>query len=472
MAAYEAPSWSADPPNEDDDELFKLEMVKNGEIVSVTNLRGKSYFVLGRAKGAVDVALDNPTVSRFHVVLQFDGRDGEWKLYDNGSTHGTFLNKQRLEAQTYVRLSVGSTFKLGCSTRFFVLSGPMERMPPEYDSENLRELRSKKCCVEKKNITVPPPSRKIEDTYQDDDDDDDDDEVLDETVHKRKRDQKKRDEDIVWNRKKLEVDLKRLVDLDRSTRRDMEQLMLKEQLGKDDHYSGTDSLATFMQGSQMELYRKEIKRLGKLREEYEESRKHRIRLLRAICTEMTDMSDEQIVADVIARESRGRSANIAPKKIDMSRAVPAQSRYAVHRLESSKQENTKKRKKAMMPPPPPPVPSFSANEKKSMSMPPPVPSFSSNEKKSIPLPSVPSFPVSDEKKSITSSQSSQSETTQHEEEPPQKRRRRRRRRRKKNHLTKQQRVHDDKNEEEPPAWTPPKNQTGDGKTSLNAKLGY
>ena len=291
---YEEPSWKTTC----DVAGFDLEMVKSGEIVNVTKLIDQSCFVIGRARGAVDVALENPTVSRFHVVLQFDGRDNHWKLYDLGSTHGTFLNRKRVEAKTYVTIPIGSMFKLGCSSRFFVLNGPSQLMPPEYDSENLRDLRSKKFVVEKKKAAPSRKIVKVNEENEDEDYGDDEDEVMDETVRKRKRVDEKNREDIVWNRKKLEVDLKRLVDLDRSTRREMEELLFKEQLGEDST-KGADSLDAFMQGSRKDLYRKEIKRLGKLRKEYETSRKHRILLLRAICTEMKDMSDDQIVADAI-----------------------------------------------------------------------------------------------------------------------------------------------------------------------------
>ena len=456
---YDEPSWKVSCEVEG----FTLEMVKNGEIVNETKLWQKSCFVLGRARGAVDVALENPTVSRFHVVLQFDGRVNQWKMYDLGSTHGTFLNKNRVEARKYVTIPIGSTFKLGCSTRFFVLNGPQDLMPPEYDSENLRELRSKKFQVEKKE-----PPRKIVQVVNEDNEeedyDDEDDEVLDETVRKRKRGQKKKQEEIVWNRKKLEVDLKRLVDLNRSTRREMEELMLKEQLGEDD---ATDSLEAFMQGSQKDLHRKEIKRLAKLRKEYETDRKHRIRLLRAIVTEMKDMSDDRIVADAIERVSSRSGNGTAPKMIDVSRAVPSQMRYAVHRL-NNKQPVTsfkekKKKKKEMMPPPPkkkemmPPPPAVRSKKEDTMMPPPPVQSKM-----------LPPAPVKKPEKKLNMPPPPSVPTNTQEEEPPKKKRRRRRKKKSKQ----PQREHDDSNEDEASVWVPPQNQTGDGKTSLNAKFGY
>ncbi|CAH2003793.1 unnamed protein product [Acanthoscelides obtectus] len=55
-------------------------------------------------------------------------------MFDLGSTHGTFLNKNKLKPKAYTRIQVGHMLKLGCSTRTYILSGP------EYDEEDESEL--------------------------------------------------------------------------------------------------------------------------------------------------------------------------------------------------------------------------------------------------------------------------------------------------------------------------------------------
>ena len=42
----------------------------------------------------VGLPMENPSVSRQHAVFQFS-EDGNCYLFDLGSTHGTFVNKQR-----------------------------------------------------------------------------------------------------------------------------------------------------------------------------------------------------------------------------------------------------------------------------------------------------------------------------------------------------------------------------------------
>ena len=42
-------------------------------------------------------------------------------IYDLGSTHGTYLNKQKVRPRAYCRLRVGQMMRFGGSTRLFIL---------------------------------------------------------------------------------------------------------------------------------------------------------------------------------------------------------------------------------------------------------------------------------------------------------------------------------------------------------------
>ena len=55
----------------------------------------------GRSCHAPQVPLEHPSISRLHAVLQFRGRDSAAFLYDAGSSHGSFLNKQRLPPHSH-----------------------------------------------------------------------------------------------------------------------------------------------------------------------------------------------------------------------------------------------------------------------------------------------------------------------------------------------------------------------------------
>ena len=67
----------------------------------------------------------HPSVSRQHCILQHS-ETGEVFLYDLGSTHGTFINKQKIPPRTHVALRIGAGVKLGLSSRTLTLMGEVD----------------------------------------------------------------------------------------------------------------------------------------------------------------------------------------------------------------------------------------------------------------------------------------------------------------------------------------------------------
>lgn len=51
-----------------------------------------------------DVVLEHPSASRLHAVIQFRGDTKQAFVYDCGSSHGTFLNKEQLKARVHAPL--------------------------------------------------------------------------------------------------------------------------------------------------------------------------------------------------------------------------------------------------------------------------------------------------------------------------------------------------------------------------------
>ncbi|XP_076835321.1 kanadaptin isoform X2 [Brachyhypopomus gauderio] len=134
---YSEPPWAgvADVP-------YSFELLKNGAIVDTVPLTLQSYFVVGRLP-ICDISLEHPSISRYHAVVQYRGDSGDqgvmgdevgFYVYDLGSTHGTFVNKNKIPPQTYIRVRVGHVLKFGGSTRLFILQGP------EFDEEAESEL--------------------------------------------------------------------------------------------------------------------------------------------------------------------------------------------------------------------------------------------------------------------------------------------------------------------------------------------
>ncbi|XLR21136.1 hypothetical protein S83_049048 [Arachis hypogaea] len=139
---YKIPPWSSAPCHE-----FCLEVLKDGTIIDKYDVHEKGAYMFGRLD-LCDFILEHPTISRFHAVLQFK-RSGDAYLYDLGSTHGTFLNKNQVEKNTYVDLHVGDVIRFGRSSRLFIFQGPSELMPPEINKKIIREMKMREVILDK-----------------------------------------------------------------------------------------------------------------------------------------------------------------------------------------------------------------------------------------------------------------------------------------------------------------------------------
>lgn len=181
---YIEPAWSEAP---DSDLTYSIEVLKDGQIVeTIPNLQSKPYWLLGKLPGN-HIVMAHPTISRYHAVLQYrpevirtnspsdsnevvDGSENRsdepgmpiiqkgWYLYDMNSTHGTFVNKNRIPPKTYVRIRVGYMLKFGGSTRRLILQGP--DFDAEAESEmSITEIRAERARRELETIE----KRRLED---------------------------------------------------------------------------------------------------------------------------------------------------------------------------------------------------------------------------------------------------------------------------------------------------------------------
>lgn len=113
---YFPPSWSSMPKKK-----YSIDVWKEGTIVKNIPLNDKEYYVIGRNNALCDITLANPTVSRVHCILQH--RDnGCLYIYDLKTAYGTFVNKNKIESQSYIKLGEGETFKIANSTKMFILN--------------------------------------------------------------------------------------------------------------------------------------------------------------------------------------------------------------------------------------------------------------------------------------------------------------------------------------------------------------
>merc|ERR1711907_423550 len=76
------------------------------------------------------ILLEHQSISRNHCVIQFGmGKEGfvQLYLYDLGSTHGTFLNKQKLKPREYYKYNDGDLVIFGESSRMYLLHNESQR---------------------------------------------------------------------------------------------------------------------------------------------------------------------------------------------------------------------------------------------------------------------------------------------------------------------------------------------------------
>lgn len=127
---YAVPNWSAPPGPET---AYSFEVLKGGQIIDeMKDLQTRGHWTLGKMPSN-DIEMAHPTISRFHAVLQYlpEPAGGEertaksgWYVYDLGSTHGTFVNKTKINPKKYILLRAGYMLKFGASTRYYILKGP------------------------------------------------------------------------------------------------------------------------------------------------------------------------------------------------------------------------------------------------------------------------------------------------------------------------------------------------------------
>ena len=132
--SYIEPRWGGKPASP-----HSLTVIKNGAVVDEIDISEKAHHVFGRLP-TCDIPMDHPSISRFHTVLQCRPQSSEkvgkddnhtlfstepleagFYVYDLGSTHGTFLNKTRIQPRCYYRVRVGQMIRLGGSSRIYVL---------------------------------------------------------------------------------------------------------------------------------------------------------------------------------------------------------------------------------------------------------------------------------------------------------------------------------------------------------------
>jgi pSer/pThr/pTyr-binding forkhead associated (FHA) protein len=153
---------------------YSLEVIKGGILLDTIFIT-KQLLKFGRHPES-DIVLDHTSCSRNHAKLE-ENKDEKTKeiylfLTDCGSTHGTFLNKTRIESHKPIQLENGFHIQFGESSRSFVVCKSIEIQK----DDDIMDVNDNVKSNSNNNVlgTEDEEDETEEDFLQDDDDDDDD----------------------------------------------------------------------------------------------------------------------------------------------------------------------------------------------------------------------------------------------------------------------------------------------------------
>ncbi|KAI9826966.1 MAG: hypothetical protein M1826_006542 [Phylliscum demangeonii] len=111
---------------------WRLYVFKGTELLETVTLGGRSCWLVGRERAVADFAVDHPSCSKQHAVLQFrhvvktnefGDKLGRVRPYiiDLESANGTIVNGDRIPASRYIELKEKDMIQFGLSSREYVL---------------------------------------------------------------------------------------------------------------------------------------------------------------------------------------------------------------------------------------------------------------------------------------------------------------------------------------------------------------
>ncbi|KAI0771261.1 SMAD/FHA domain-containing protein [Trametes elegans] len=111
---------------------WRLYVFKGKEQVDLLHIHRQSAYLVGRDRAVVDIAVEHPSCSKQHAVIQYrqvkeKNEFGDVKsavkpfIIDLESTNGTIVNDETIPTSRYYELRLGDVIKFGESAREYVL---------------------------------------------------------------------------------------------------------------------------------------------------------------------------------------------------------------------------------------------------------------------------------------------------------------------------------------------------------------
>ena len=113
---FDVPSWAGKPPSG-----LHLDVLKDGKMIQKLMVDEKKSYLFGRNNKLCDFTIDHASCSRIHAGLVWHKHLNRPFLIDNGSTHGTYIGRIRLESRKPTQVHIDSTLSFGASTRTYII---------------------------------------------------------------------------------------------------------------------------------------------------------------------------------------------------------------------------------------------------------------------------------------------------------------------------------------------------------------
>ncbi|CAK8573239.1 unnamed protein product [Lathyrus sativus] len=119
--------------------VFKNKSVIKNICIVLNNSDGDHIILIGRHP-TCNIVLTHPSISRFHLQIRFTPSSRSISLLDVSSVHGTWVSGRELERGVSVELKGGDSFRLGVSSRVYLL-----RFVSQFDANALKNIGSLYC---------------------------------------------------------------------------------------------------------------------------------------------------------------------------------------------------------------------------------------------------------------------------------------------------------------------------------------
>lgn len=111
--------------SESDSSVIALQCRRTGNLYWISDKKSTNTVLIGRHPLKCHITVDHASVSRTHAELGKDEETGRIWIRDSGSTHGTFVNDEKITPDSKLLLNDQDLIRLGSSEDFFVLLNPV-----------------------------------------------------------------------------------------------------------------------------------------------------------------------------------------------------------------------------------------------------------------------------------------------------------------------------------------------------------